>query len=91
MLLVKVLKRKDAASVLVAILVALILSQVLTSTTGELASKISGLHNGAFGYPSGAGWKNTYLFPVVWGILQLVLLEILGWVYVLAAGLFKRK
>jgi hypothetical protein len=93
MVLVKILKRKDASSVLVAILIAMIVSQPLNLTTTHLASKISGLHNGQyFGYGGpGSGWKGEYLFPIVWAILQLLILEILGWIYVLGNRPLRRK
>lgn len=85
MVLVKLLKRRDASSVLVAILIAMILGQALTSMTANLASKISDLNNNqnyGFGGP-GSDWKNQYLFPLVWAVLQLLVLEILAWIYVL--------
>jgi hypothetical protein len=89
MILVKVLKRKDAASVLVAIVIAMIISQPLSTSTISLASKIAGNNGGQFGY-SGGGWKDEYLFPVVWALLQLVVLEILAWVCVLGPMLAKK-
>lgn len=91
MVLVKILKRRDASSVIVAILIAMILSQPLTSMTGELASKISSLDgNGGFSYGAGGGWQNQYLFPLVWAALQLIVLEILGWIYVYASRPIKK-
>lgn len=84
MLLVKILKRRDASSILVAILVALILTQPIGEVTTRLAAKISDLSNGQYtGYAaSGSGWKGEYLYPVVWALLQLILLEILAWIVV---------
>jgi len=85
MVLTKILKRRDAASVVVAVLVALILTQPIAQVTSHLAGSISGLKNGQYGYsPPGSGWKEEYLYPVVWAILQLVLIEILAWIVVLA-------
>lgn len=80
MVLVKMLKRRDASSVLVAVLLAIIISQPLQNDTARLANKIVGI-NGA-GYGAGGGWKNQYLVPVVWAILQIIVLEILAWIYV---------
>jgi hypothetical protein len=92
MVLVKILKRKDASSVLVAILIAIIL-QPLLGTMAHLAGTISGLDNGQ--YPSGAypgsGWKGEYLYPVVLAVIQIVLLEVLAWIYILGSLLFERK
>jgi hypothetical protein len=92
MVLVKVLKRKDASSVLVAILLAMIVQQPLFMLTGKPASIISGLHgNGGMYYGPGGGWQTQYLYPIVWVIVQILVLEILGWVYVLGKASMKRK
>lgn len=89
MVLVKVLKRKDASSVMVAVLLALIISQALTSTTDRISSKIAGLgDHGGFGP---GDWKTQYLFPIVWAVVQIVILEILGWIVVLGGMPLKRK
>jgi uncharacterized membrane protein len=92
MVLIKILKRRDAASIIVAILVAMIVSQPLSLTTSRLAGKISGVHNGFGGYAvPGGGWKSEYLFPIVWALVQLLVLEILVWIYVLANRPVARK
>jgi hypothetical protein len=93
MYLIKVLKRKDAASVITAILVAMILLQPMGQVTAKLAAKISGLNNGQYyGYSApGSGWQGEYLYPVVWALLQLVLLEILIRLYVLATAPRKKR
>jgi hypothetical protein len=93
MVLVKILKRRDASSVVVAVLVAMILAQPISDVTTRLAAKISSLHNGqyvGYAYP-GSGWKGEYLYPVIWAVLQLILLEILAWIYVLSVGSVKKK
>jgi hypothetical protein len=92
MVLVKILKRRDASSVVVAILLAMIITQPLTTTTGRLASVISGLGSkGPFGYGPGGSWKEMYLFPVVWALVQIVILEILGWIYILGMSPLRRR
>ncbi len=93
MILVKILKRKDASSVVIAVLIAMILTQPLGEVTSHLAGTISNLNDGqyiSFSMP-GAGWKGEYLYPVVWVVLQLVLLEILAWLYTWAAASMKKK
>jgi hypothetical protein len=92
MVLVKILKRRDAASVLIAILLAIIIQPVL-ATTSRLAGNIAGLKSGQYasGVFPGAGWKGEYLYPVVLAILEVILLEILVWTYVLATGSMKKK
>ena len=92
MVLIKILKRRDAASVIVAILVAMIVAQPLSMMTQRLASKISYVNNGPYGYAGpGNGWKNEYLFPLVWALVQLIVLEILAWIYILANRPMPRK
>jgi hypothetical protein len=93
MYLVKVLKRGDAASLIVAILVALVVTQPLGEVTTRLAAKITNLNNGQyFGYAApGSGWKGEYLYPVVWAVLQLLVLELLIRLYVFAITPRKRK
>lgn len=90
MVLVKVLKRKDASSVLVAILLAMIISTLLTSITLPLTTKITGNHNGPYGSGYGS-WKDNYLMPAVWAVLQIIALEILTWIYVLVHKLVRRS
>ncbi len=91
MVLVKVLKRKDASSVMVAILIALIVWQPLMQETARLSAKISGLSGGQYNTYSapGTGWKGEYLYPAVSVVVQLIVLELLGWIYVLAKGSMK--
>ena len=83
MVLVNVLKRKDASSIVVAVLVALILIEPITTVTSQLASKISGLPYGLQnGSGGGSTFKTDYLLPVVSAILEVLVLELLGWVCV---------
>lgn len=85
MVLIKILKRKDASSVVVAILIAMIVAQPLSIMTMRLAAKVAYVSSGPYGYGGpGGGWKNEYLFPLVWAVVQILVLEILGWIYVLA-------
>jgi hypothetical protein len=93
MVLVKMLKRRDASSVLVAVLVALVVWQPLMQETSRLSAKISGLSGGQYASYSapGAGWKGEYLYPLVSVIVQLIALELLGWIYVLGKSSMKKK
>ena len=92
MVLVKILKRKDASSVLVAALVALLVWQPLVQITAQPAGKLLGLKDNQYvSYIGpGSGWKVQYLYPVVQVILELIVLEILGWIYVLARESMKK-
>lgn len=78
MYITKVLKRGDAASVIVAVVLAFIVISILPNLVGELSQILTGTEGsyvpGAY-YP-GAGWQEVYLLPIVAGILQVVAVEI---------------
>lgn len=84
------MKRKDAASVLVAIVLAMILMALLSQLTMNWAGELSGLKDGQYGYP-GTGWRTAYLYPSVSAALQLVLLEVFVYVYTAFQDVFKKK
>jgi hypothetical protein len=89
MVTVKILKRKDASSVIVAVVIALIILQTLQGVTLRWSNWLSGLN---YGQPTnGSGWKQEYLQPVVTAILQLLVLEVILWVCVWAGALMKKK
>jgi hypothetical protein len=90
MVVVKILKRRDASSVVVAVVVAIIVSGMLVAVTAHLAGWISGLSEGQYSNPaSSTGWQEQYLYPVVQAALQLLALEVLGWLYVWVRGASK--
>ena len=82
---IKVLKRKDASSVVVAVVIALIIYQMLPALTERLASIISGVD-----VSIGAGWQDQYLQPIVGAVLQLLLLEVVLWVWIALAASTKK-
>ena len=85
MVTVKVLKRRDAASVAVAIVVGLIVYSFLSAVTNQLASNISGR------VPQVTGdWQTLYLYPLVLAALQLIALEILLWLYAWSGSMMKK-
>lgn len=89
---IKVLKRKDAASVIVAIVVAMMLVQLLPIITAELTNWITGVNEGGFSYAiPDADWKTQYLNPVVAVLVQLVALEIIVRLYVMGHSLVSNK
>ena len=96
MYVVKVLKRKDGASLVVGIVVAMFVLQFVTSVTQELSSRLAlwqwskGTEAGTGFYPVG-GWRTTYLQPLVAMLVELVALEILVWVYVWLHQAFTKK
>ncbi len=84
MVVVKILKRKDASSLIVGVVIAMIVAQFLGTATLDLASKVANWQwqNNGGGY---AGPPNSfqvmYLQPFVAMLLELVFLEVLIWVY----------
>lgn len=78
--IIKVLKRKDAASVILAVVIGLVVLQLVSGLTAKMAGQISGLNDGQ--YARAEGWHGDYLLPVVSAALQLVALEVLVWLYV---------
>jgi hypothetical protein len=92
MVLVKVLKRRDASSVVVAILIAMILSQPLNSLSSTPAAKLLSLKGGQYvGYaPPNVGIR-YYIYYVVWALLQLIILEILAWIYIWTSSALRKR
>ena len=92
MVIVKVLKRKDGATVVVAVLLAMIVSQLVMALPSHLSAWLSGLSNGQYlGYGGpGQGWKGEYLYPFVNTVLELITLEVLAWVYLLGSAPFRK-
>lgn len=91
----KVLKRKDAASLSIAVVMALAFTNFLGSVSARPAGQLLGLNDGAYAsysYP-GSGFKGTYVYPLVVLLLQLLFLEIsvrlIVWLRPLVVGKLK--
>lgn len=85
MYIIKVLKRKDAASVILAIWTAMQLMQLTAVPTSRLVGKLTGIGDSSFQYYGGYGvssWRNEYLSPFISFIVQVVALEVLIRVFV---------
>lgn len=79
MVLTKILKRKDASSLVVAIIAASAIGQMITSFTSLPTALLTGLgNNPEVVDPAGAAWQISYFYPVVALALQLVALELLA-------------
>ena len=72
MVITDVLKRRDAASIVVAVVLALIIFQPLAGLVSELSATLSGTEN----VLPEADWRERYLEPVVSALLQVALLEV---------------
>ena len=76
MVFIKLLKRRDGSSAVVAVALGFIVASFLISITTSLASRLSVPHSAR------TDWHTAYLLPVVQFVLELIALEILTWIYV---------
>jgi len=96
MYIVKVMKRKDAASVVIAIWLAMALMQLTSIPTIRLSNWLTGLGANNWQGPYGGGgpsydWRSEYLSPVVSFLVQVVVLEILIRLFVWVHPMFVSK
>lgn len=86
MVLVKILQRKDAASIIVALVLAGIFSMFLLAIGNDFAQIFS-----ASDY-EGPGWQDQYLVPTASMFIQLLLFEVGTRVFIAAReGYIRRK
>ena len=83
MSIAKVLKRKDAASVIVAVVVAVLVGQAVQSWAQRPADWLSGVNGGS------GGWREGLWRPLVTLVVGLLVLELVIRLYVLLAESFK--
>lgn len=86
MYIIKVLKRKDAASVIVAVVLALVLSSVVTALTGDFANYLSGVSSELDGE-----LRDVLIRPLVSAFLQVLTLEVFLRLVIFARPAFVRK
>ncbi|MGH7249866.1 MAG: hypothetical protein ACREGC_02730 [Minisyncoccia bacterium] len=79
MITIKVLKRKDGASLVAGVILAIITASFISGITQGLAQKISYSNLNNYAGPS---WQVAYLYPIVWFVLELIVVEIAVWIYV---------
>lgn len=79
MVLVRVLQRKDAASLVVAIAAGLAVYTFVSSITGQLAAMLSGIE-------VETSFAEDYWHPLVALVLQLLALEILARIVIATKG-----
>lgn len=73
MYIVKFLKRKDAASIVVAILLAMILVNPIQMIASFWSTYVVG-STGMYGYAP--GWKEAYAAPIVTLVISLIIVEV---------------
>lgn len=90
--LTKILKRKDASSVVVAVVAALVITGLLQAVTQQPAELLSGIESGNPLDTSGnSTFQQNYLFPTVLTILQFVALELLARLVIFVNGFVTKK
>lgn len=89
----QILKRKDAASVVVAVIIATVVAPMLASLTSKLSGTLSGVGSDEYVMYSlpEASFNAQYVQPIVSVVLQLVVLELLLWLYVTVMASMKKK
>lgn len=85
MYIVKILKRRDAASVVVAVVLALILLGILSTLTSDLATYLSGIET------TGTEWRENIVLPLIQGALEIILLEALLRIVIYVRPMFVRR
>jgi hypothetical protein len=77
MVIIKVLKRKDAASLVVGVVLAIIVAQLVIALTSDFAQILSGVDESEHFSTVSDSWQASYLLPAVSIVLQLITLELL--------------
>jgi hypothetical protein len=101
--IVKVLKRKDASSIIIAIVLAILTSTFLSLVIGSFSAEIiSGMNlgplisEGVYGptdssYIASLHWSDAYLRPLLQFVLSVLMLEIITGVIVTFRSMIKKK
>ena len=76
--IVKLLKRRDAASLIVAIYLAQALHQLVMMQSYSLGTRLAYVgSNDTQNMFGGGGWRNEYLSPIISFVIQIVFLEVI--------------
>ncbi len=86
MYIVRILKRKDAASVVVAVVLAVILANALPVVTSDLATYLSGIETA-----QATEWRENIVRPLISAALQVVVLEAFLRLVIFVRPYFVRK
>jgi len=84
--IIKVLKRKDGATLVVAIALGFIVGNFISTVGYPLASKLAYVGQTDQAQGSGPGWRFDYLIPTLTLIAGIIILELLIWIYVWIHG-----
>jgi hypothetical protein len=87
MYIVKFLKRRDAASVVVAVVIGLILVSLLSGISNDLANRFAGTEQSDFG----DSWQSVYAVPMISAIVGVLLLEVVLRIAVPLRSMFVRR
>ncbi|MEO6761216.1 MAG: hypothetical protein ABI220_02450 [Candidatus Saccharimonadales bacterium] len=83
--IVRVLKRKDAASVVVAVVLGLLVFGAVQAWASRPADWLSGQDS------AGSGWNEGFWRPLVTLVIELIVLEIVLRIYAALAGTQNKK
>lgn len=86
MYIIRILKRRDAASIIVAVVLAFILTSIVSVLTGDLATYLSGIE-----VSGGTEWRENVVRPLIQAGLQIILLEAILRAVVHIRPLFVRR
>ncbi len=86
MYIVKFLKRKDAATLIVGIILAVIIAGILPAVTSDLATYLAGIETA-----QATEWRENVIRPLISAGLQIVVLEAILRVVVYVRPYFVRK
>jgi hypothetical protein len=86
MVTLRILKRKDAASVVVAVVLGFVVYGFLSGIAEPWASDLSSRTTAV-----ASDWHDQYLYPVLLAVLEVLVLEVLSWLYVWSVASAKQK
>ncbi len=84
--IIKILKRRDASSVVVAVVLAIILAGVLPVVTSDLATYLAGIETA-----QATEWRGNVVRPLISAALQIIVFEAFLRLVVLVRPYFVRK
>lgn len=88
MFIYQVLKRRDAASLIVAIVIALAIGELFSAVGSSLSIRIIGTGED---YGIGSSWRYMYVQPILTFVIKLIALELLIRLFVYYTARTRKK
>ena len=89
--LVRILKRRDGASVVVAIILALFVENAIQAWASAPADWFSGASGVVYGVHATHSLRDDFWFPLVLLLLELVIFELFVRIFLVAAARYKKR